>query len=171
MLLRNVERGSQMMTKLRATRDHSHSASTARSSKSMSDERNAFNSGVFETRVPRNTVPNIVSRSTSAHYRCYAFKCSTWLVIRSGRQNIQFKKTCDCRISYLIYKTVQRFLKIRPKNYFGGFRFQRNLVPPYLRVSSLCPPRAKHRFAPPEKLSTNPRQKMVIFRRYIFPQR
>ena len=71
-LLQNVERGSQEMTKLRATRGHSHSASTARSSKSMSDERNAFNSGVFETRLPRKTVPNIVSRSTSAHYRCYA---------------------------------------------------------------------------------------------------
>ena len=97
-LLRNVERGSQMMTKLRATRGHSHPASTARSSKSMPDERDAFNSGVFETRLPRKTVPNIASRSTSAHYRCYAFKCSTWLVIRSGRQNIQFKKTCDCRI-------------------------------------------------------------------------
>ena len=97
-LLRNVERGSQMMTKLRATRGHSHPASTARSSKSMPDERDAFNSGVFGTRLPRKKVPNIASRSTSAHYRCYAFKCGTWLVIRSGRQIIQFKKTCDCRI-------------------------------------------------------------------------
>ena len=91
-LLQNVERGSQMMTKLRATRGHSHPASTARSSKSMPDERDAFNSGVFGTRLPRKTVPNIASRSTSAHYRCHAFKCGTWLVIRSGRQIIQFKK-------------------------------------------------------------------------------
>ena len=87
-----------MMTKLRATRGHSHPASTARSSKSMPDERYAFNSGVFETHLQKETVPNIASRSTSAHYRCYALKCSTWLVIRSGRQSIQFKKTCDCRI-------------------------------------------------------------------------
>ena len=114
-LLRKVERGSQMMTKLRATRGHSHSASTARSSKSMSDERNAFNSGVFETRVPRKTVPNIASRSTSAHYRCYAFKCSTWLVIRSGRQNIQFKKTCDCRIFPIEMILDKYFLKFQQK--------------------------------------------------------
>ena len=97
-LLRNVERGSQMMTKLRATRGHSHPASTARSSKSMHDERDAFNSGVFETGIRKKTVSNIASRSTSAHYRCYALKCSIWLVIRSGRQSVQFKKTCDCRI-------------------------------------------------------------------------
>ena len=87
-----------MMIELRATQGHSHSASTARSTKSTPDGRDAFNSGVFETHLQKETVPNIASRSTSAHYRCYALKCSTWLVIRSGRQNIQFKKTCDCRI-------------------------------------------------------------------------
>ena len=87
-----------MMTKLRATQGRPHSASTARSSKSKPDGQDAFNSGVFETRLLQETAPNIASRSTSAHYRCYALKCSTWLVIRSGRQSVQFKKTCDCRI-------------------------------------------------------------------------
>ena len=91
-LLRNVERGSQTMAKLRVTRGHSHLASAARSSKGTPDERGAFNSGVFETHARKSAVPNIASRSTSAHCRCYALKCSTWLVIRSGRQKYPIQK-------------------------------------------------------------------------------
>ena len=92
LLLRNVERGSQTMAKLRVTRGHSHPASAARSSKGTPDERGAFNSGVFETHARKSAAPNIASRSTSAHCRCYALKCSIWLVIRSGRQKYPIQK-------------------------------------------------------------------------------
>ena len=68
------------------------SSATARSSKGMLVERDAFNSGVFETHVSGKMVSNRVSRSAYAHYRCDTFKCDTKLVIRSGRQSIQFKK-------------------------------------------------------------------------------